>query len=662
MNSRWSIGIANGVVLEMSALLVYYVACFAASLLSLPLIMRFPAGALTNYILARTLGTVFLALICFHVARWAETSLHSALLPSVALTAVTLLLPQWRRSVGRMLAHRRSRSILLQTEAAYVAAYLLFALLFGFHYGNSALGERPLDLGLTNWLMAAPAFPPENFWASGIQLSYYYFGFLKVAMLGLASRLSGEHAYFAGMCQTWSAALLSTWVAARMLGARGGLTYIVPAAAVLMSSAAPLYQWHAADAPPWDQSAFLTYVRVIPGTINEVPSIALWASELHAHILALPLLVLVIAMFTKVLRRPSATGGALFSCAAAALLMTDGWQVPVAAIACGALSCTYVVSKMVRLRVAGITLLALSALTLLLAAPLLVGFRGHEIRFKRVAESTTNILHLVVLFGPVCGLLILLLLRSQVSGRIRNQVFRVSAPLAFTGLFVIFSTEYVYLDTGFPPPAERQNTVMRLHWAAYLCLCMSAGPLLSSRSGLTTARMHRTETAAWLWLTFFVVLGMISPGLRIAKLVRHGGVWKSDIRRAMESTQPGTIRAAEFFRRTPSDTVLLESSGAPYQGFALISALSGRRAVLGELDKVLSHGISVAELQRRRADILEVYTDGPRASQVLKEYGIDYIVAGPAELRAYPGTAMGTLLTKYRTAFRSGEILVLRAE
>src|SRR5690606_34949495 len=97
------------------------------------------------------------------------------------------------------------------------------------------------------------------------------------------------------------------------------------------------------------------------------------------------------------------------------------------------------------------------------------------------------------------------------------------------------------------------------------------------------------------------------------------------------------LRVANFFTRTSPNTILLESSGPPYQGFATISVLAGRRTILGELDKLVSHGVSTEEIHKRQVDIVKLYSAAPDAAEVAEKYGIEYIVLGPAEHRAYPG-------------------------
>lgn len=644
----------------MRALVQYYLVWLLAGGVAWPLVRCWRAGGAAGWLLARVLGPALLALAALHAARWTGRPLAfgvAVAFPCLATASLAVLLVSSRFRKGSSAGFldpgvsRQALRRILTAECLVALGYAVLAMVFGYHYGSKALGERPLDLGLVNWLMNAPAFPPEHFWAAGQGLFYYYFGCLQAGVLGLAAAVPGEQAYFAGLCAVWTSAAAAGWLSARLQGARKGGAFLTAAALVLMSTAAPLYHWARSGIPPWHGDAFARAVRVIPGTINEIPASALWMSELHAHVLALPLFVLLPPLFVRMVRRPSLARFLLFSGVSAALFMTDAWLAPAAGMAC--VFTTLFRAGGRRIRTAALAG-GCAAAVLALASPLLLGFRGHPVEFRLVEQSTTQAVHLAVLFGPIIMLLLLLL--GAAGGRLRRGPAMATGALACVGLLLIAFCELAYLETGFPPPHERQNTVMRFHWAAYLCLALAAAPLTA---GAGASRRPWLRRAAWGWTGAFVLLGLLSPLARVGGLLSDGEEWTTDPRRALDPDHTGTVRVAEFFRTRPPGTVLLESSGLPYQGFATVSAMSGRRTLLGELDKLVSHGMTIEEIRRRQRDLMIVYTDAPEAAAVLETCGADYVVLGPAEFRAYPG-ASRSLPQKYPVAFRSGKVLVLR--
>ena len=76
-----------------------------------------------------------------------------------------------------------------------VGEILFFVLLFGWSivraYQNNLLGtEKAMELAFLSSTMRSPTFPPADPWLSGYAISYYYFGYVIMAMLSLLSGVS----------------------------------------------------------------------------------------------------------------------------------------------------------------------------------------------------------------------------------------------------------------------------------------------------------------------------------------------------------------------------------------------------------------------------------------------------------------------------------------
>ncbi|MFB0533761.1 MAG: DUF2298 domain-containing protein [Anaerolineae bacterium] len=89
---------------------------------------------------------------------------------------------------GNLLALMRERRWVI------VASEVLFALSFGLWalyraYNPEIAGtEKPMEFGFLNAILRSETFPPHDPWLSGFAISYYYFGYLMMAVL---TRLSG---------------------------------------------------------------------------------------------------------------------------------------------------------------------------------------------------------------------------------------------------------------------------------------------------------------------------------------------------------------------------------------------------------------------------------------------------------------------------------------
>ncbi len=77
--------------------------------------------------------------------------------------------------------------MVIANEALFALAFVLFALFRA--YNPEIMGtEKPMEFAFLNAILRSDTFPPHDPWLSGFGISYYYFGYLMMAML---TRLSG---------------------------------------------------------------------------------------------------------------------------------------------------------------------------------------------------------------------------------------------------------------------------------------------------------------------------------------------------------------------------------------------------------------------------------------------------------------------------------------
>ena len=82
----------------------------------------------------------------------------------------------------------RSRwKLVLVTELLFLAGFALWALYRAYNPEISAT-EKPMEFAFLNGILRSDRFPPLDPWLSGFAISYYYFGYMMIAVL---TRLSG---------------------------------------------------------------------------------------------------------------------------------------------------------------------------------------------------------------------------------------------------------------------------------------------------------------------------------------------------------------------------------------------------------------------------------------------------------------------------------------
>ncbi len=97
-------------------------------------------------------------------------------------------------------------AVWLRTQLRVViTSELLFLLAFAFWAvvraaaPEAAGTEKPMELAFINAILHSPQFPPHDPWLAGYSISYYYFGYIIVALLARVSGLAGEVGFNLGV-------------------------------------------------------------------------------------------------------------------------------------------------------------------------------------------------------------------------------------------------------------------------------------------------------------------------------------------------------------------------------------------------------------------------------------------------------------------------------
>ena len=81
----------------------------------------------------------------------------------------------------------RHRAMVLVYEALFLVAMCGWAAFRATNPGINST-EKPMEFMFLNSILRSPSFPPHDAWLSGFGISYYYFGYV---MMALMTRLSG---------------------------------------------------------------------------------------------------------------------------------------------------------------------------------------------------------------------------------------------------------------------------------------------------------------------------------------------------------------------------------------------------------------------------------------------------------------------------------------
>ncbi len=325
---------------SLHAALVWFLAILALGVLAVPIAFRlFPHLADRGLGLARTVGLVAATYVMSVLVRSGVVAngRAAAWLCLLALGAVSVILAlPVRREIGRFVRERAR--LLLVGEGIFL---LGFAIFLGFRAMNPEIlwGEKPMDFSILNILVRARTLPTSDPWFSGAPLGYYTFGHQSVAFLtlltGLPTRLTFNLAFglLGGLIAQGAFSLAAAW---------GGRIRAGLAAATMVALAGNLdglREWLVMRRPkglPLDWNYFWATSRVVKDTINEYPFWSLVFADLHAHVLAMPLFLLVAACAVELVRshadgddlRHRLVAGAALGAAAGAQALTNAWDAP----------------------------------------------------------------------------------------------------------------------------------------------------------------------------------------------------------------------------------------------------------------------------------------------------------------------------------------------
>jgi YYY domain-containing protein len=696
-------GLPSSAVGSVVAALLWYVVLLLMGILALPAVhLCLPRlqdrGAGFARIVGLVLSTYLLNLLVR--LRVVENGRLAAGLSAFLLAAVSAAI-FWRRKKRILAFLRERRRLLLAGEIAFAAGFLLF---LGIRSLNPEIywGEKPMDFSLLNILVRTRTLPASDPWFAGAPLSYYAFGHQMVAFLTLLTGLSTRHTFnlafglLGGVTLQGAFSLARNWANSLRAGIAGA------ALTALLGNLSGLREW-LVNKRHLDWDYFWATSRVIPNTINEYPLWSLTFADLHAHVLAMPLLLLFFACALqfvrthgdgKARRGERSLHAALLGFVAAAVALTNAWDVPllagllllvtvVAAWGGGRLSfvserrallgCAIAIGTAVVTAAPfwvrtgaipgigrnqdvgrGIDILTVFGLFFFLAFA-----GGLDSVNARLTQRGFGKLPRFV-FLSACGVLLLLL------GVLRIDVFLglgvlfflfAAARLAETAerrlifgflaasFFLVLFTQHFYIY-------DRMNTFFKLYFESWLLLSVATAVLVFGRPERPGAfRRWSLPVRGLFALLAALCLFTSATGLRGA-LGRHYAAYSGpslDGLRYLEQSRPGEYHAVIWLRRSIRGTpVVLESQGPSYQDFGRISMLTGLPTVLGWDYHVKQRGNSDAEIENRKKVIEQIYSSpgtGP-IEGLLRRYHVGYIYVGWLEKKTYPSAG----LKKFETA------------
>jgi YYY domain-containing protein len=197
----------------MFALILWYLLITLIGLLAFPLAYRLlPFLPDRGYAISRALGLLITSYLFWLLASLQATpnSLGGILLAVFLLVGIGAAAAggKWRELIDWIKAQKAT---LIVMEVVFLVALLGWGFIRGFDPAIEYT-EKPMELAFINSILQSPTFPPADPWLSGYAISYYYFGYVMLAVLARLSGVGANLAFNLGQ---------ASWFALTALGAYG---------------------------------------------------------------------------------------------------------------------------------------------------------------------------------------------------------------------------------------------------------------------------------------------------------------------------------------------------------------------------------------------------------------------------------------------------------
>ncbi len=596
------------------------------------------------------------------------------------------------------------RRLFLWNELIFILIFLFFLLIRSYNPEIHG-GEKVNDFMHMNEILRSSSFPPNDAWLSGFKLNmYYYFGTFTIATITKLAGTPGYIAYNIGM------SLLPALAAGAAFGIGYNLTrskkagifaiFMLVFAGNLFPAAVVSAHILGISQSPWggvpDIIDYWGASRIIPYTINEFPYFSFIFGDFHAHVIAIPFVLLAITLILDFYFAEEVSRIAVISLGLGigSLFAINSWDYfTYAAFFVLVLLIKYTIgSKHVSLgasRLIGLlrslgTGFSILLLGLLMFLLYIIEFKSSGIQGIKPVVERTALLNFLVVYNLFLFLIFSFMLINMPELKYKKlilvllallsislyfvpsfQTLSVFVPLAFLccvnmysfyknndthrlfvsalilmGLGILVFCELFFLDDLLGGEWERMNTVFKFYiqvWILWSLACAYAFFDLYKKK-------YRMKNIVMLILSILVILNSIYIYTgTYAKAERFSQSPSLDGLAFMKKSDYGIYDAIFWLNKNINGTpVILEAPGESYQDTSRLSAYTGLPTVIGWSGHETVWRNNWAEISQRISDVDKIYnTDNySEASGLLKKYNVSYAAVGETEIKKYNSVGM----------------------
>ncbi len=513
--------------------------------------------------------------------------------------------------IGGYLAYSKRRLFdfksILHTELFFVLVFVLFLTINAFH---PALywGEKPMDISSLGYFLRLDYGPVIDPWAYGTKLQYYALGYFSWSMPAKLSLMGLEQAYVYSIAGVAGMTALAASEFYKSFSKK--YHYLYALIFIFVGTLGVLNSFYKGNIFG-SLSAFWSATRVF--TFNHFAEFPLWSfifSDLHPHVMAYPILILVFSkIFLSVRAKPDDM--TLFSTTLALVLLPwlNAWDFLVMMGLAAILLLSYkkeILNKKFVFSTLLICLSGLFAFSFLSSAS-----RVSTFGFAPSSGLFGLVLHFLI---PVTALVI-------VSLKQKNYRLWIVTAYLIGAIFLV--DNIIFMD--------RVNTVFKFMTTLGVCVSLFIPVVLEHLSGFKR------------YLSIVIISLMVVCNLTLVPMIISSKPFPVKIPSLngfsfIKYSLPSDSGLIEFLNQQEGTPLILEYPGNSFDYQASrISAFTGLPLFLGWDNHVVLRGKTWKTILERKNWIDGMYksTDALMVYKELVERDVRYIVVGPTEYKHY---------------------------
>ena len=271
----------------------------------------------------------------------------------------------------------------------------------------------------------------------------------------------------------------------------------------------------------------------------------------------------------------------------------------------------------------------------------------------------------------LCAVLCALFLYTCYRRSSQSANIAFSFLLLFMAFAILAGCEIVYIKDFYSHPLERQNTIFKFYYQAWILLSVGI-PFLVYYSTHRHRRIHNILPSCWKagWVLLCCAC-CVYPVLATYEKTNHfcghkqGGLLYLPTLNGVSHIayqHPYEYEALAWIQKhLSSNAVILEATGKPYSFFGRVATTTGRSTVLGWGNhEALWRDPTWQSITQRTNDIKEIYEspDKTDVMELLEKYQINYIYVGKLEGETYDRQGLEAFTGSFPLAYENDKVRI----